>query len=176
VDTMIVVLPRNLTWLNLRSWLCSGIRKNLIRKCRALSFVRILSVLDSDMLLDARGLGGSSIDNLSQLEGLPAQITVLSSVKVSTKSTVLSASMVSVPPHTNQEFGFRTSWEGRYVGICDGVGQLALQLAEGLASTFQAEQTLTLDIVERITTSGLTNSLDAYKAMCKASQCRIGLE
>ena len=60
--------------------------------------------------------------------------------------------------------------------ICQGVTHVALQLASGLAVEFEAQHTLTLDTLERVKTSGIPSSFDAYKAMCRATQSRIASE
>lgn len=176
MDTVIVLLPRNLTWLGLQSWLRSGIRKNLIQKFRALSFVRVLSLSDSDLLLDACGLLGLPAIDISRLHGLPAQVAVIGSIKVRVRRVVLTSATRSVPPHSRHNFGLLYSWEGPLQEICQGVAQVALQLASGLAVEFGAQHTLTPDILERVKTSGIPSSFDAYKAMCRATQSRIASE
>jgi Flp pilus assembly protein TadD len=176
VDTVIVLLSRNLTWLGLQSWLRSGIRKNLVQKFRALSFVRVLGLLDSDMLLDACGLSGLPTIDISRLHGLPAQVAVMGSIKVRVRSVVLTSATRSVPPNSRHNFGLLDSWEGPLREISQGVAHVALQLASGLAVEFGAQHTLTLDTLERVKTSGIPSSFDAYKAMCRATHSRIASE
>ena len=176
MDTVIVLLPRNLTWLGLQSWLRSGIRKNLVQKFRALSFLRVLSPLDSDMLLDACGLSGLPTIDISRLHGLPAQVAVMGSIKVRMRNVVLTSAIRSVPPHSKHNFGLLDSWKGPLQEITQGVAHVAVQLASGLAVEFGAQHTLTLDTLERVKTSGIPSSFDAYKAMCRATQSRIASE
>jgi tetratricopeptide (TPR) repeat protein len=128
------------------------------------------------MLLDARGLSGTPIDDISLLQGLPAQVAVIGAIKVRMRGVVLSSAILSVPPHVSHAFGFRGSWEGRYSELLQGITEVALQLARGLGSTFRAEHTLTPDVLDRIKTSGSPSFLDAYEAMCRATQSRIGSE
>ena len=143
---------------------------------RMISIVNEAILLDSDMLLDACGLSGLLTIDISQLHRLPAQVAVMGSIKVRLRNVVLTSATRSVPPHSRHNFGLLDSWEGPLREISQGVAHVALQLASGLAVEFGAQHTLPLDTLERVKTSGIPSSFDAYKAMCRATQSRIASE
>ena len=176
IPSVIVIRLKDLGWFSRYDWLGSGISNTLTEKLRVLPFIRVLSLLALDLLLDSRRLTGTrpknEVEALKVLKMLPVTAWMIyGTMRMWGDDIQISCHIISQDGHKRD-----ANWSGRYIRLLEGIHIISVGIAEDLAQMASASQITVNWDRTRFEKAGLPSSLQAYEAFCRATHSRAGSE